>query len=162
MKKHYKLFTALFFLVLLSSTTKAQNYTFSNTTDTYTDLTASTAITTAAPWDDPVGTIPLGFDFQLFDTTISTIYLDQKGLGSELVPTTTYDGPAPNIFVFGADIIDRGYDSDNEEATTGSVSTISYLTEGTAGSRICKIEWKNVGFYGDLDANPTPSDFISF
>lgn len=162
MKKHYKLFTALFLLVLLSKTTIAQNYTFDNTTDTYTDLTGSISITTAAPWDDPTGTIPIGFDFQLFDTTISTIYLNATGLGSELVPTTTYNGSAPNIFVFGADVIDRGYDFDNEEATTGSMSTISYLKEGTAGSRICKIEWKNVGFYGDLDANPTSSDFINF
>ncbi len=162
MKINYRLFTALTLLLILVGNARAQDYTFNNTTDTYTDLTGSTAITTAAPWDDPEGTIPLGFDFTLFDTTISTIYLDMTGLGSELAPTTTYDGPAPNIFAFGADIIDRGYDFDNEGATTGSLSTISYLTEGTAGNRICKIEWKNVGFYGDLDANPTSSDYISF
>lgn len=163
MRLHHKLFTTLSLLLVLVSTTKAQEYTFINSTNDYSELNSGTSITTAAPWDDPEGTIPLGFDFQFFfDTTLNTLYLDELGLGGELTSTTTYTTPVPILYVFWVDLIDRGYDFDNEEATSGSLSSISYLTEGTEGSRICKIQWKNVGFYGDIDANATSTDFVNF
>ena len=60
------------------------------------------------------------------------------------------------IMPFDTDLIDRG------DFTGISKSPIRYKVEGAAGSRILKIEWKNVGFYEEGDFYGTLNDFISF
>jgi hypothetical protein len=47
------------------------------------------------------------------------------------------------FYLSACDLIDRGYDSGT------SLSPLSYKVEGNTGSRILKIEWKNVGSYDE-------------
>ena len=146
-----RLFTlALFSLGFTSLSSQAQvmyPYTFSKATATYTDLVGSTNLTAGNAWDDTIMTVPLGFTFKwaLQNRNVDSITIDSYGI---LYAPQDFDMNT-EIFTrammpYQADLTDRGYNT-NQVA----VSPISYLTTGTAGSRICKIEFKNAGFYSD-------------
>jgi len=62
----------------------SQSYEFTVSTNPYINLTGSTSLNGTAPWDDPEFEIPIGFDFQYFDTTIDKIYIDDWGFGAGL------------------------------------------------------------------------------
>lgn len=153
----------LFFTVLLglTFTAQSQSYNFSVTTSTYANLTGSTSLNNGYTWDDPQYAIPIGFTFQYFNTAMDVIYIGY-GLGAFLASDTSETGIYPIITPFGADIVDRAFDINSQEPTTGALSDISYKTEGVAGSRILKIEWKNVGFYGELAVDGISTDFTNF
>ncbi|MGB4847614.1 MAG: T9SS type A sorting domain-containing protein, partial [Saprospiraceae bacterium] len=106
-------------------------------------------------WDDADLTIPIGFDFHYYGETIQTLYL--PGIYNVI---TLIDDPTAaiiaNIILFGADLIDRGYNGGN------SLSPITYKTEGSSGHRVLTVEWKNAGFYEDLSAFGVSADFINF
>lgn len=142
--------------------TYSQSYNFSSTTGSYVNLSNSTSLNNTAPWDDPEFVIPIGFDFDYFDITINQIYIDDWGFGAGLTPDPSEIGTLPILIPYGADIIDRAYDFNNENATTGSLSNISYTLEGSTGSRILKIEWNNVGFHSDIQQNGVSTDFTNF
>lgn len=150
MKKNTLLAAALF----VASFGMAQVYTFSVSNATYGDLTGATSLNNGMIWDDPSFSIPIPFPFQYFGTTENTLLIE-NGLGAALEFSTT-----PGFFrIFGAtdeDVIDRGYDSGVSE------SDISYKVEGTAPNRILKVQWKNVGFYGDYDDDGICQDFANF
>ncbi len=139
-------------LILAAITVQAQSYKLNASMGAYTDLSGATSLNDGQVWDDPDFKVPIGFSFDLFGTTMTDIYIDDFGLGAYLTHTTVDTGIKPLIIAYGADIIDRGYDIDH------TASEISYLTEGSAGSRILKIEWKNFGFWGDLDDDGVASD----
>ena len=158
MIKRYLLASILIFGCIFSN---AQVYNFSVTTGTFTFLVNSTSLNNGQVWDDPEYTIPLGFSFKYFDTTVTQLYLDDWGLGAELTTNNTESGSYGVIIPFGPDIMDRGSKFGGMTTET-SESNISYETTGSAGSRICKIEWKNVGFYGDIEPDDISSDFANF
>jgi len=141
---------------------QAQPYAFSVSTGSYSDITGSTSLNNGMTWDDPEFTIPIGFNFQYFDITMNQIFISGWGLGGELSSTSSPTGIASLLIPYGADIIDRGYDFNADSSTTGSLSNISYLLVGVVGSRILKIEWKNVGFYSELDDDNVSTDFTNF
>jgi hypothetical protein len=146
-----KLFTltllALGFMNLSSQAQVMYPYTFSKSTATYSDLVGATNLTAGNAWDDTLMTIPLGFTFKwaLQNRNIDSITIDSYGL---LFAPQDYDANTEffsrAIMPYQADLTDRGYNT-NQVA----VSPISYLTTGTAGNRICKIEFNNAGFYSD-------------
>lgn len=141
---------------MFGATTQAQtfNYDFSSFNDTYSDLTNATAATTES-WDDPYLEIPIGFSFS-FEGYISDIaYLGNTGYGGEISFDDTF-GAATSLVAYASDIIDAGYNNDQ------LISLISYKTEGTAGSRICKIEWKDVAFYNEVLGSQSNNQRISF
>jgi len=140
----------------------SQSYELSTSTGPYINLTNSTSLNGTAPWDDPEFAIPMGFDFEYFDITINQIYIDDWGFGAGLTSNPNETGTLPALVAYGADIADRAYDDNNQNATTGSLSNISYLVEGTAGNRILKIEWNNVGFLSDIVADNISTDFTNF
>ncbi|WP_378174667.1 T9SS type A sorting domain-containing protein [Aquimarina sp. SS2-1] len=140
----------------------SQSYELSTSTGTYINLTNSTSLNNTAPWDDPEFEIPIGFNFDYFDITINQIYIDDWGFGAGLTSNPNETGILPALVVYGADIVDRAYDDNNPNATTGSLSNISYLVEGSAGNRILKIEWNNVGFLSDILADGISTDFTNF
>ena len=146
----------------LSVNVQAQSYTFSASTGSYTDLVGSTSLNNGMTWDDPQFILPIGFNFKYFNTTLNQLFLDDWGYGGELAADTTQTGIYGLLIPYGADIIDRGYDINLDTATTGSLSTISYLLDGAAGSRILKIEWKNVGFYSELEDDNISTDYANF
>lgn len=123
-------------------------YNFSVDQGTYTPLTNAVSANNGAVWDDPAVQAPLGFDFQFFDKTASTLYW-YGGTAFNLFGVQS--DPTPLIISYGSDLIDRGYDNGISQ------SPISYKTEGTPGNRIFKMEWSNAGFFDDL----TGSDFIN-
>lgn len=137
-------FTLLFVSLLFAASTQAQtfNYDFSAFSDTYSDLLNPTAATTDT-WDDPSLEIPIGFSFSFEGYVSDVAYLGNTGYGAEIAFDQSF-GSGTSLVAYASDIIDTGYESDQLE------SIISYQTTGTAGSRICKIEWKEVGFYNEV------------
>lgn len=147
-------------LFCASSSLIAQTYTFTATTGTYNNLSQSTSLNQGMTWDDPVFTIPIGFNFKFFNKTLTTIDISDYGLGGLLADDNNAD-IVSFLVPYGADIIDRGYDL-FQGSTNTSQSNISYKLEGTAGNRILKIEWNNAGFFNDLDDNNVSVDYVNF
>lgn len=149
-----KLKKLLFALFCLSAyILVGQSYNFSTTNTTYTSLTDSTSLNGTATWDDPSFVIPVGFDFEYFGEVLNTLYISDIGLGGLLADTPNDFGVISILQLYGADIIDRGFNFNLGESPTGSLSSISYKLEGSAGNRILKIEWNNVGFFEDVFIN---------
>ncbi|HSI89491.1 MAG TPA: T9SS type A sorting domain-containing protein [Adhaeribacter sp.] len=128
-------------------------YSFTATTGTYTDLVTPTVLTTAG-WDDDDFTVAIGFPFTIFDPT---------GAGGNLtVDSVNIDTYGDLYFSSASDLkIVVGYEADLVDlGTTTTMSPVSYQLSGTAGSRIFKIEFKNVGFSGQ--SGPVTGDFANF
>ncbi|PKP26252.1 MAG: hypothetical protein CVU03_04345 [Bacteroidetes bacterium HGW-Bacteroidetes-2] len=142
----------LMLLMLPLITFSQSNYEFTATNEVYTDLVGSTSLNNGQTWDDPEFVIPLGFDFQIGTHTFSTIYIVEWSVGGILSSNPNFSGIVPIFAPISQDIIDFGFGTGN------SLSNISYLTEGTSGSQIFKIEWNNVGFFDDA----TENDFMNF
>ncbi|MGB3078644.1 MAG: hypothetical protein WBB31_06160, partial [Saprospiraceae bacterium] len=153
MKILYSIVTVLILMAEMQSA-YGQTYHFSATSKPYVEITNGTALVTDT-WDDPELVIPIGFNFQYYGTTMTTLYLP-----STFTLITLIDDPSAdiigNIVLFGADLIDRGYISGT------SLSPISYKTDGNAGHRVLTVQWKNAGFLGDLSNFGFSTDFINF
>jgi hypothetical protein len=122
------------------SQNKTMFYGLTTSTATYNNLVNPISLTEGDIWDDPTVTINLPFDFKVFNLKFNTILFD--GLGAFLVNEFSLDTTI-YILANSADLIDRGYDDEV------SLSSINYIIDGNVGSRICKIEWKNVGSYDE-------------
>ncbi|HZG00774.1 MAG TPA: T9SS type A sorting domain-containing protein [Chitinophagales bacterium] len=122
----------------------AQNYTFIQSTDAYTEITG-TQLTGTTPWDDEIYTVPLGFTFEYRGHPFTAVDLDSYGYLNFADDTLIFVGIL-------ADFMDR-----NLDVGTTSISPLSYETSGTPGNLITKFQFKNVGFYdGD------PADYMNF
>lgn len=150
----------LFLFGITYSLLSAQTTNFTVSNGTYTDLVASTSLNNGLTWDDPQFTIPIGFNFQYFNRSFSTIYISWDGYGGLLSPDSVLTGTTSLLFAYGADIMDRGNLSGSNQP--GSLSPISYKLSGLTGSRILKIEWKNVGFYSEIRDDSVSTDFTNF
>lgn len=131
-----------------------QSYHFTASSEPYVELTDGIPLVTEV-WDDPDLAIPIGFNFQYYDTTLQNLYLP-----SNFSIITLVDDPAAsivaNIVLFGADLVDRGI------LDSTLLSPITYKTFGTVGNRILTVQWKNAGFFGDLLEFGTSTDFVNF
>ncbi len=116
-------------------------YNFETENSAYVNLTGSTSLNNGAVWDDPGYTIPLDFTFSLGTYTFDTIYILEWSVGGVLSSNPIDGGIVPILVPIGQDLIDLGFNSGVSQ------SNISYKTEGTAGNKILKIEWNNVGFF---------------
>lgn len=116
-------------------------YTFSGQTAAYTPLTGTISLNNNTIWDDPTFTIPMPFAFTVQGQQVDSFLLD--GLGGSLIGLRNNSPIFSVVAPFEVDLIDRGYDS------SVSLSPISYKVDGAVGSRILKIEWKEVGSYGE-------------
>jgi len=154
--KQLLIFALSFWAIQLFS----QSYSLSTSTGTYEPLDSSISLNNGLVWDDPEFAVPIGFDFQYGGQTFNEIFLEDFGLGGLVSSDTSETGVIPVIVAYGTDIIDRGYDLIND--TTLSESPISYQLVESAGSKILKIEWSNVGFFEDLGTNNISSDFTNF
>ncbi len=163
-----KQFNFLIFALLgfaFASLAYAQEYTydFEVDADAYTNLQDPISINDGITWDDPQAEIPIGFEFQLFDKTISELILSENaGLGGLLLGETESPIEVAVLMAYGPDIIDRASDTINYYGEPGSLSPLSYLVEGEVGERIFKMEWNNVGFYADVDENGSSTDYTNF
>lgn len=141
--------------LLTAENTSNLVYTFTAETAAYTPLTGTTSINNNTPWDDPTFTFPMPFVMRIQGQLIDTLMLD--GLGGSLIGSSNGNPIFGVMAPFETDLIDRGYDS------TISLSPLSYKVDGAAGSRILKIEWKEVGSYGEYsNTGGILNMFISF
>lgn len=131
----------------LLSTGQEFPYTLTTFTDEYVPLSEAIALTPSddPAWDDPDGgtyIVPLGFSFTMMNRTVSNVAIIdpgcQVGFGSFAADSVNALSP------YFADVMNANTDS--------VVSTILYTVDGITGSRICKMEWQNVGFYNEFNA----------
>jgi hypothetical protein len=136
-------------------------YSFSKFTSAYNAISGTT-VSGGQKWDDFNYNIPIGFTFTLYAQSSNTINI---GWGGQLF---TFDDPDNGPFVtflagMFEDLCDRAYDPNVDiEGDPGGLSPISYTTVGSVGSRICKIQIANAGFYGENDLYATSTSFVNF
>ena len=140
MNSHPTSFLLAGLLVIFTGSLSAQlPYVFEVDSADYIDLVGSTPLDDPG-WDDPEFLVNLGFDFPFFGQMISELY--QGGLGSMMA--TPGENMGYNVLVPGL------YDLADLPASQKDYSQISWLTEGTSGDHIFKIEWQNCGFYEEV------------
>ncbi|GIV54890.1 MAG: hypothetical protein KatS3mg039_1408 [Candidatus Kapaibacterium sp.] len=154
MKRVSSLCFALFSAALITPLLWGQsitNYTFSNSTATFSQIygQSGTTTTTLSGDDAVTGMIPIGFDFVFMGQFYSQVSASTNGvlcLGST-APTAytnnlTSQTPRPIITAFWDDLI-----------MNSGVGYFSYRTDGTSPNRVFTAEWYNVEFLsgnGDL------------
>lgn len=140
------LLTSLFAVFCFCSVLNAQQaaYTFSQSTETYANLTSATVISTQYRDDFDVFTLQLPFSFSYFGKAFSTIY----AMGG--FDGFVYDGAGS----FGSYEL---YTFDNEMKDVSGTATISTLVTGTAPNRIFKIQTLNANF----DSDDTDTDYAN-
>jgi hypothetical protein len=117
----------------------ASGYGFSSSIGTFTPLTGGTV--SAINFDDTIsGAVPIGFNFTYAGNTYTNVYASSNGFLSFNASATntasnTMSVPAAGIIPLIAPLWD-----DLDGATAGAAS---YLTTGTAGSRVFTFEWLN-------------------
>ncbi|MEI6312383.1 MAG: fibronectin type III domain-containing protein [Bacteroidota bacterium] len=141
---------ALMCLILIlgiSTRVNAQvaNYSFSQTTGTYTPITGGTLLSAVSVSNDDntYAAVPIGFTFNYNGTNYTTIGVNSNGyvaLGGT-APSSFYDGTSIQNVVNACHV----FSEDLMGGATGC--EIQYITTGTSGSRIFTIQWKNWGFY---------------
>jgi|GEM_PF-352630 len=134
-------------------------YTFSTFTAVYQPITGI-SLTSGLKWDDPNLPVSPGFNFKLYNDQGTTINFAEGNY-------ITFDNPNVSILTLASpmfeDICDRAFKpSSNSEGDPGGVSDISYTVTGTAGSRICKIQVQNAGFFEEQLANDTSVSSVNF
>jgi hypothetical protein len=133
---------------------QAQYYQLQIDSADYQELTNPTPLVTGT-WDDPDWILPVGFNFTYFGLPANTFYADDNFLGGFVAVATASD-KIPLFIVNGADLIDRGF------KTGQPLSPIQWQRSGPPGNQILKIEWKNAGFYSELDNDGISTDFTNF
>ncbi|HET6225268.1 MAG TPA: T9SS type A sorting domain-containing protein [Bacteroidia bacterium] len=111
-------------------------YSFSQSTETYANLTSATVISNQY-WDDfSVFTLKLPFAFTYFGKSFDTVYAMGGFEGFD------YDGA-------GTFLSYELYTFDNGMKDVSGTATISYEVSGSAPNRILKIQTLNAGFESD-------------
>lgn len=132
----------------------AQFYTFSHANNTYADLANPILLSPDNEvWDDPEYNITFPFSFEYFGVNTNQFY-GSEGLGADLYGSI--GGITSALLPVLCDVIDLGYMTEDPQ------STIAYQIEGAEGSRILKVQWKNVGFYEDVTENDIPTNDMNF
>ncbi|MBA3828817.1 MAG: T9SS type A sorting domain-containing protein [Taibaiella sp.] len=120
----------------------------------YTSLTGATAMNSSTPWDSTQSfSASIPFTFQVDVTTTPVFYLHKENGFS--VDTST-NALLHGFLMYSAALVDRGI------AAGTSASPITYKTEGTAPSRIFKVQVANAGFAKEYANFSTLNDFVNF
>ena len=126
-------------------------YPFEVLNEPYVDLVESTSLSGSELWDDPQYLVQIGFDFQLFDSQISELNILPPG--AQIVNSMSQKS-TELLFPYLTDIMNASSDE--------AVSPISYLLDGAEGSYVFKLEFKNVGFYPEFEAQGTFGNTTNF
>ncbi len=135
-------------------------YSFSTFTAPYVPITG-TSLTGGLKWDDLSYSLTIGFNAKLYSQQGTTLSLSEaRTVGFD----DFFNDPIVSFMApMFEDLCDRSYDPNvDSEGDPGGTSTISYTTTGIPGSRICKIQVSNAGFYGENDANGVSVSFVNF
>ena len=119
-------------------------YEFSVFNDPYFDLTAPNSISNTDVWDDPFYITSTGFEVTLFDIVTNTVGIIQPG--AQVINLNEANPDTVQLLApYMSDIMNA--------SDTIAVSPIAYQLEGPPGNAVFKLEWKNVGFYGEWNAS---------
>lgn len=135
------------FMILSGTSVFSQEfpYAFSTYNESYTPLGESTDLLGDELWDDPEVFIPIGFDFTLFGNTTDELLLLPPGAQ---VVTDIIKGSVTDLMMpYFADVMNAD--------TLEVVSPILYSLEGEPGDLIFKLQWTNVGFFGEFSESET-------
>ncbi|MDZ4822968.1 MAG: T9SS type A sorting domain-containing protein [Flavobacteriales bacterium] len=148
-----KIFTLFAVAIPVSLMAQELPYTFQAWNETYTELANPIMLEENQPWDDPQLIIDFGFDFEMMGETFDSIYFNDPGV----ILFPVIDESDLNLLTpYNADIISAGFGQDT------SLSSISYEVVGNPGSRICKIQWKDVAFYYEYEGTGTYNNQTNF
>lgn len=137
-------------LVIIVNTYGQSGYELSTFTENYSELVGVTSLNQGLAWDgDEFWDIPLGFEMDYLGKKIISIGIFDGAL------LWIDNGDINGLDLFGSFLADRGI------LTGSSQSPISYKTEGEIGSRIFKLEWKNVGFSDEISKNDESNDYAN-
>ncbi len=131
-------------------------YTFQKSNAAYQTLVNSISLNKGQTWYLPTFKIPVEFDFTMLGQKIDTFSMGNSGGTSLSYSASTFK--VYYIDGINSDIQDRNMFTNNKP----SVSPLSYKVEGSIGSRVLKVEWKNVGFYWEDDSLHTTNDFMNY
>lgn len=111
----------------------------------YQEISGTSANLENIVWDDMDWDVPVGFDFVYNGVDYNFVsFGGMFGYGGEIILGSQADAFVRQVFTLhGADLVDASY----PDLTGTPTSEISYVTEGEAGSRIFKVQWKDVTFY---------------
>jgi len=157
MKNFTTKFIFIFALLFTLSNIQAQTfpYLLVTETDTYTDIQEADLLSSDGDfWDDPEYLVPIGFTFDFFGENVTE--LSFVGLGGLLTTQDFYTNDSVDMLL---PYIDDLIDIENVDPTLQS--TISYTVEGTSGSLIFKLEWKDCGFYNEVSNFGTIENRVS-
>jgi len=139
-----RIFTLLFFIVLLFSKANAQppNYAFQAENGTYTPLVGGTiAVISSGDFDDGFSNgLPIGFSFTYNGTAYTTISASANGwtaLGTNITLTTSTTNLATGV---NRPKLAPLY----EDIHLVSNSNLTYATTGVAGSRVFTLQYANI------------------
>lgn len=149
MKRFTTLFVVLALIVLATSGAFAQNvidYSFVNTTDPYTDLGALGDTIATATLDDAISApVNIGFTFKYAGTNFTQFKLNTNAwitFDVGATSTTNYTAVGGSV----ADVI-AAFSRDLVGTSVFGPTQYRVYTSGSVGSRICKIQWNNIGLY---------------
>ncbi len=130
-------------ICVIQSHAAVNEYTFSSSTGTYTEVTGATVLSTEGDDDETYTDAAIGFSFTFDNVVYTTVSPCSNGylfFGSEtetsyyttiLSSTSVYQ---PVVSPFSRDLIVR----------EGLNASVSIVTTGTAPNRVCTIQWKNI------------------
>lgn len=131
-------------LAALKANAQGFPYELTVLSDPYFDLSAPVSISDGELWDDPFYLTSTGFDMQLFEEVTNVL-----GVLSPGAQVVNLNEANPDT----VQLLSPYYSDIMNASDTMAVSPISYVVEGPPGNAVFKMEWKNVGFYGEWDAS---------
>ena len=150
-----KKITFLSALLAVSLSATAQDfYTFSKSEATYEDLTDAVSINNGETWwfIDAIGPITSPFPLSIFGEDFNLIGFNS----GDFVIFENNEDKASFLHPLFTLTIDRGFPNSSQ-------SPISYKVEGNEGSRILKLELKNVGVATEFNFEaPNPDESITY
>ena len=149
--KIVSIYPVMFCMMLFSLSSNSQTYHLSVSQEPYVDLDGGIALVKGV-WDDSQFLIPVGFNFTIFDDPLPNMFL----LTDIVFTDELADAITPLIIAYGADLVDRGNNTGN------ALSPITYKLSGSTGSRVLTVEWKNAGFFTDLDQDGVSTYYVNF
>ena len=142
MQHRILLICALFSLTSIS-TAQTFPYEFTVLSEPYFDLSQPVSISNQDVWDDPFYITSTGAEMRIFDVLTNTLGILQPGC--QIINLNEANPDSVQLLLpYMADIMNAN--------DSMAVSPISYQLEGPPGNAIFKLEWKNVGFYGEWNA----------
>ncbi len=127
-------FLSLAVWMLITGSVLAQaNYTLSHSSSSYQELSGATAIDAGTDWVNTKYKVPVGFSFNHKGCTADSIYVGTNGLFG-------FDKKGDYAFAAFLNMLVCRKDS-----AGNALSSISYSTSGSQGSRILKIQFKDCG-----------------